>query len=142
MSEAASTTVDVMKENTARIMKKLDSQVPLYVKMHSDLYREHNRLLENFFKSAYALEHAEIDMLFPCWVPEIVEPWIRMQANATVSQIELAGVFLKWYPQMHVLTLKFLDRALQNYVRAICTPFQNGEAPSLDDGPNIRKDVS
>ena len=142
MSEAASTTVDVMKENTARIMEKLDSQVPLYVKMHSDLYREHNRLLENFFKSAYALEQAELDLLFHGRVPEIVEPWIRTQANVTVSQIELAGVFLKWYPQMHILTLKFLDRALQNYVHAICAPFQNGEAPSLDDEPDIREDVS
>lgn len=142
MSGDASTTVDVMKENTARIMDKLDSQMPLYVKMHSDLYTEHNRLSENFFKAAYALEQAELNLLFHGQVPEIVEPWIRLQANVTMSQIEMASMFLKWYPQMYVVTLKFLDQALQNYVRAVCAPLQDGEASSLDDMPDVRKDAA
>ena len=139
---SGNTTVDIIKENTDHIMKKLDSQVPLYVKMHSDLYREHNRLSENFFKAAYALEQAELDMLFGGQAPEVVEPWIRMQANVTVSQIELAGMFLKWCPQMYVLALKFLDQALQNYVRAVCAPFKNGEASSPNDDPDVQKDAS
>ena len=136
------TTVDIIKENTERIMKKLDSQVPLYVKMHSDLYRAHNRLTENFFKAAYALEQAELDMLFSGRVPEAVEPWIRMQTNTAVSQIELAGLFLKWCPQMYVLTLKFLDQALQNYVRAVSTSFQNGKTPGPDGDLGVQKDAS
>ena len=142
MSGDTVTTVDIMKENTERIIKKLDSQVPLYIKMNSDLYTAHNRLLENFFKAAYALEKAEIDMLFDGRVPEIVEPWIRMQANVTVSQIELAGMFLKWCPQMYVLALKFLDQALQNYVQFITALFQNGKVQSLDGDPDGREDIS
>lgn len=139
MSENESTTVDIVKENTARILEKIDSQVPLYVKMHSDLYRAHNRLLENTFKAAYSLERAELDLFIHARVPEVTEPWIRLHANAVVAQIELAGEFLKWYPQMYVLALKFLDRALQNYVRAICASTGDSEASGSDDGPDARK---
>ena len=133
MSGDVPTTVDVMKENAVRVMEKIDSQIPLYVKMSSDMYREHNSLLEHFFKAAYSLERTELEMFFSAWKSGTAEPWIRSYTNAVMAQAELAGGFLKWYPQMYVLTLKFLDKSLQDYVRAICSPFLDDGTANPDD---------
>ena len=44
-------TSDIVKDNAARVMKKIDTQIPLYVKMYSDLYREYMRIIEDTFEA-------------------------------------------------------------------------------------------
>jgi len=47
---------DVMKENTSKVIKKMESQIPSYVQEYSDLYTEYLHTFDDLFGTCYISE--------------------------------------------------------------------------------------
>ena len=109
--------MDVLKDSTTKVMKQIDAQVPLYVRMNSEIYREHNRLAESLLEVGYSLERIGVGASLRQEARWAVDAGIRMYAKTVMVQAEMYGEFLKWYPQMYVSMLRSFDQAMRNWVR-------------------------
>jgi hypothetical protein len=110
---------DVLKDSTSSVMKKIDAQVPLYIRMNTEMYREHNRLAESLLEAGYSLERMGPNAPLRQEVRWAMEMGIRLYAKTVMAQAEMCGVFLKWYPHAYVSTLKSFDQAMRNWTRII-----------------------
>ncbi len=108
-------TSDIVKDNAARVMKKIDTQIPLYVKMYSDLYREYMRIIEDTFEAGHTLELAKTNKLPQNQLSkDIVEYNIRTYSNAVLMGLDMYGEYLKWYSDIRLAGMKSLDQAIHN----------------------------
>ncbi len=54
---------DVFKENTTAVIEKLESQVPVYLQMYSDLYTEYLHSVDKLFGTCYISQKEFFDKL-------------------------------------------------------------------------------
>ena len=108
---------DVLKDSTTKVMKKIDAQVPLYVRMNSEIYRENNRLAKSLLEAGYSLERMGTGAPLRQEARWAMDTGIRLYAKTVMVQAEMYGEFLKWYPRMYVSVLRSFDRAMRNWVR-------------------------
>ncbi len=54
---------DVMKDNTSKVLKKMESQIPSYVQEYSDLYAEYLHTFDDLFGTCYISEKQFFDNL-------------------------------------------------------------------------------
>ena len=108
---------DVLKDSTTKVMKKIDAQVPLYVRMNSSIYREHNRLAKSLLEAGYSLERMGMGSPLRQDVRWAAEMGIRLYAKTMMVQAEMCGQFLRWYPQMYISALRSFDQVVRNWVR-------------------------
>ena len=111
---------DVLKDSTTKVMKKIDAQVPLYVRMNSSIYREHTRLAESLLEAGYSLERMGMGSPLRHEARWAAEMGIRLYARTMMVQAEMCGQFLRWYPQMYVSALRSFDHMVRNWVRMAC----------------------
>ena len=54
---------DIMKGNTSEIIKKMESQIPTYFQMHSDVYTEFLHTMDDLFGTCFIAEKEFFDKL-------------------------------------------------------------------------------
>ncbi|MCE2508958.1 MAG: hypothetical protein J4G04_06650 [Nitrosopumilaceae archaeon] len=116
MADGTRSMTDVLKDSTSKVMKTIDAQVPLYVRMNSSIYREHNRLAESLLEAGYSLERMGIGVPLGQEVRWAADMGIQLYAKTMMAQAEMYGEFLKWYPQVYVSALRSFDQAMKNWV--------------------------
>lgn len=110
-------TSDMVKDNAERIMNKIDTQIPLYVKIQSDLYREYIHIIEDFFKAGNTLESASTNTLFQDQLSKnIIEYNIRTCSNVVLVGLDIYGEYLKWYSDVRLAGMKSLNQSIHNYM--------------------------
>ena len=65
MSESSETIsiCDLFKENTSNLIKKMESQIPIYGQIYSDIYKEGLHMLDDVFGTCYISEKEFFDKL-------------------------------------------------------------------------------
>lgn len=117
---------DIIKENTTRVMHKIDTQIPLFVKMYSDLYKEYMRTVEDLFDAGYNLERAEINTMFrDPWSKNAMEHSVRTSSNTMLVNLDIYGEYLKWYSGMRIAGMRSIDQLVHSYMNAIGLPISN-----------------
>ena len=117
MADDTRSMTDVLKDSTTKVMKKIDAQVPLYVRMNSSIYREHNRLAESLLEAGYSLERMGMGSPLRQEARWAAEMGIRLYAKTMMVQAEMCGQFLRWYPRVYVSALRSFDQVVRNWVR-------------------------
>ena len=54
---------DLFKENTSNLIQKMESQIPIYGQIYSDIYKESLHMLEDIFGTCYISEKEFFDKL-------------------------------------------------------------------------------
>ena len=54
---------DLFKENTSNLVKKMESQIPIYGQIYSDIYKESLHMLDDVFGTCYISEKEFFDKL-------------------------------------------------------------------------------
>lgn len=109
---------DIINNNTKNVMKKIDKQVPLYVKMNADMYRANNRLIETFIEACSNMERlipVNIMQKDFIWMLEVQARFLSDMAMARASMFES---FLRMYPQMYVYTIKHVEQVMRSWTQA------------------------
>ncbi len=98
---------DVMKDNTSKVIKKMESQIPSYVQESSDLYAEYLHTIDDLFGTCYLSEKEFFDKF------NIDQKTLKAFDNLsgfwekiTTSQIETSTNFMRAYVQMRISAIK------------------------------------
>lgn len=135
-------TSDIVKDNAARVMKKIDMQIPLYVKIYSDLYREYMRIIEDTFEAGHTLETAETNKLPQNKLSkDIIEYNIRTYSNAVLMGLDVHGEYLKWFSDIRLAGIKSLDLAIHSYMTMAGMPIKRSASniPKSKTSPDTKK---
>lgn len=81
---------DVMKEDTSKIIQKLESQIPLNLQQYSDLYSDYLHTLEDTFGTCYISEKEFFDKLnIDQGILAAYQKYSNMLTDTFLDQIEL-----------------------------------------------------
>lgn len=116
-SESAETKIslcDVMKSNTSSIIKKAESQVPIYLQQYSDLYTAYLHTFDEIFGTCYIAEKEFFDKL------DIDQRTLKLYDNCgkifkdiISSQIDTSTQLLNSYIKMRLSSIESFDRYVQ-----------------------------
>jgi len=104
---------DVMKDNTSKVIKKMESQIPSYVQEYSDLYAEYLHTIDDLFGTCYISEKEFFDKLgFDQETLKTFDNYSKTLTNFYSSQIDMSTNFLRAYVKMRISAIKSYDRYL------------------------------
>ncbi len=104
---------DVMKDNTSKRIKKLESQIPSYFQEYSDLYTEYLHMFDDFFGTCYISEKEFFDNLgFDQETLKTFDNYSKTLTNFYSSQIDMSTNYLRDYVKMRISAIKSYDRYL------------------------------
>ena len=104
---------DVMKDNTSKVIKKMESQIPSYVQEYSDLYTEYLHMFDDLFGTCYISEKEFFDKLgFDQETLKTFDNYSKTLTNFYSSQIDMSTNFLREYAKMRISAIKSYDKNL------------------------------
>lgn len=98
---------DVMKENTSKIIKKLEMQVPISIQAYSDFYRSYLHSLDDIFGTCYIAEKQLVDKMgfdqnllrsfqkMSDDITSMIETQIDVMNNMQKAQLEIRSQLMK-----------------------------------------------
>ncbi len=102
---------DVMKDNTSKRIKKLESQIPSYFQEYSDLYTEYLHMFDNLFGTCYIAEKEFFDKLgFDQETLKTFDNYSKTLTNFYSSQVDMSTNYLRDYVKMRISAIKSYDR--------------------------------
>lgn len=102
---------DLMKNNTSKIIKKMESQIPSYTQLYSDLYTEYLHSIDDIFGTCYVSEKEFFDKFgFDQKTLKTFDNYSNLLTNFYASQIDIASNFLRTYVQMRISAIKSYDK--------------------------------
>ncbi len=114
---------DVMQNNTSEIIQKIESQIPTYVQLYSDLYTKYLHIIDDIYSTCYVSEKDFFGKLgMDKTTLGAFDMYWKSITDLTLNQIELATNFAKMYVQFRLLTIDSYDKVvhlmMDNYTRA------------------------
>jgi len=107
---------DIMKGNTSEIIKKMESQIPTYFQMHSDVYTEFLHTMDDLFGTCFIAEKEFFDKLnFDQYTLKLFDSYWKNITKMYSSQIDMSTNFLRAYSQMRISGIKLFD----NYIHVM-----------------------
>jgi hypothetical protein len=101
---------DIMKGNTSEIIKKMESQIPTYFQMHSDVYTEFLHTMDDLFGTCFIAEKEFFDKLnFDQYTLNLFDSYWKNITKMYSSQIDMSTDFLRAYSQMRISGIKLFD---------------------------------
>jgi hypothetical protein len=100
-----------MKNNTSEIIQKIESQIPAYVQLYSDLYTKYLQVIDDIYATWYVSEMAFFDKLgMDKSILGAFEMYWNSFTEMTLKQIEMTTKFAKMYVQLRLATLDSYDK--------------------------------
>lgn len=104
---------DVMKNNTSEVIRKLESQIPTYAELYSDLYTKYLHMIDDFYSTCYVSEKEFFDKLgMDKKTLGAFDAYWKFITEMTKSQIEQSTNFAKMYVQFRLSALDSYDKAV------------------------------
>ena len=102
---------DIMKNNTSKVIKKMESQVPTYIQNYSDLYTTYLHAFDDIFGTCYIAEKQFFDKLgIDPKTLKTLENYSNSLTNVCSSQIDASTKFLRTYVQLRTSAIESYDR--------------------------------
>lgn len=128
MASEGQSACDIARENTSRVMAKIDSQIPLYVKMQSDMYRRYRQMVDDLLEAGYALERTGLEVPFRSEYARLAASTAsRVYSNTLLAQLNVYGEFLKWYVQANRQNMRASEKAFRRFIRSLETKKGGGQ---------------
>ncbi|MFQ5573015.1 MAG: hypothetical protein ACE5EJ_02065 [Nitrosopumilaceae archaeon] len=101
---------DIMKGNTSEIIKKMESQIPTYFQMHSDVYTEYLHSMDDLFGTCFIAEKEFFDKLnLDQHTLKLFDSYWKNLTKMYSFQIDLSTDFLRTYSQVRISAIKLFD---------------------------------
>ena len=113
---------DVLKSNTSVVIKRAESQIPLYAQFYSDLYSEYLHSIDDLYGTCYISEKEFFDKLgIDQNLLKEFDKFSKTMAETYISQIEMSTHFLRSYVQMRISAIKSYD----SYMHVLMDSYAN-----------------
>ena len=101
---------DIMKEDSSEIIRKLESNVPLYFQNYSDLYTKYLHMFDDIFGTCYLAEKEFFDKLkIDQSILKQLKEHSRITKENYLDGIEVGTKFLDEYIKMRISTIETFD---------------------------------
>ena len=109
-TEAKISVCDIMKNNTSKVIKKLEAQIPSSVQQYSDLYTTYLHTVDDIFGTCYIAEKELFDNLnFDQGVLREFQGFSNVLTKTYLDQIEMSAKYVETYVQIRKSSLKTYD---------------------------------
>ncbi|MGD8299792.1 MAG: hypothetical protein PVG23_01980 [Nitrosopumilaceae archaeon] len=106
---------DVMKEDTSRVIQKLESQIPLNLQQYSDLYSAYLHTLEDVFGTCYISEKEFFDKLnIDQGILAAYQNYSNTLTDTFLDQIELLSKIKEQSIQAQKSNLQIFDKFMHS----------------------------
>jgi len=113
---------DVLKNNTSKVIRKMESQLPSNMQHYSDLYAEYLHFWEDIFDTCYISEKEFFDKLgYDQNAINNLDKSLSSYAKMTNTQIGISSNLLKSYTTLRIAGIKSFDR----YVHVMMSAYAN-----------------
>jgi hypothetical protein len=114
LSESKISLCDIMKSNTSSIIKKAESQVPIYLQQYSDLYTAYLHTFDEIFGTCYIAEKEFFDKLdIDQRTLKLYDNCAKIFKDIASSQIDTSTQLLNVYIKMRISAIESFDRYAQ-----------------------------
>ena len=101
---------DIMKEDSSEIIRKLESNTPLYFQNYSDLYTKYLHMFDDIFGTCYLAEKEFFDTLkIDQSILKQLKEHSRIAKENYLDGIEVGTKFLDEYIKMRISTIETFD---------------------------------
>ena len=102
---------DIMKSNTSKSLKKLESQIPTLVQQYSDLYSAYLHSLDDVFGTCFIAEKKFFDKIgFDQKTLKAFQEYSDTLTNLFSTQVDVGSSFLKSYVEMRMSQIDSFDK--------------------------------
>jgi hypothetical protein len=121
---------DIMKNNTSKIIKKVESQAPRVMQKYSDLYMAFLHTIDDISGTCYISEKEFFDKLnIDQGILKQVDKFSNALTTTYLNQIEISSKYLEEYIQMRVSALEvydnFMHTMMDSYAKTL-SQFNSG----------------
>jgi hypothetical protein len=110
---------DIMKGNTSEIIKKMESQIPTYFQMHSDVYTEFLHTMDDLFGTCFIAEKEFFDKLnIDQYTLNLFDSYWKNITKMYSSQVDVSTDFLRAYSQMRISGIKLFDNYMHSMMES------------------------
>jgi hypothetical protein len=115
---------DIMKDNTTATIRKIESQLPTYVQLYSDLYIEYLHSLDNVFGTCYISQKEFFDKMgFDQKILANLKEYWDAITSTFLTQIEMSTNFQSFYIKTRIEAIKSFNKyaqlSMENYTRIL-----------------------
>ena len=123
---------DIFKENTSKVIKKLEMEIPSHFQIYSDRYKEYFHVIDDIFGTCILSEKEFFDkMKIDKNLMKNIETYTNYFTGIGINQIENYDNCLKWYAQMRISGMKsydqFVHTMMNSYSKALSNFINNFE---------------
>ena len=115
--KATDTASGNMKDYTIEVIEKMDSKIPSYVKLYSDLYKKYLHIMDNFCNNCYSNQKEIFDKM---GVNDVVftmfDAYLESFKQMALLQIDINENMIKNYVGYRLTTLEFYDQIINNSI--------------------------
>ena len=108
---------NVMKENSSKIIQKLESKIPIFVQKNSDFYTENLHMLDDVFNTCYLSEKRFLDSM------NIDENYLKSfndfsnhMTDLIINQIDMNTKLFETYKQIQINYIRLFDESFHNMI--------------------------
>lgn len=121
--EKSASIYDSMKNNTSEIIQKMESKLPTYAHLYTDLYTKYLHTIDDLYGTCFLSEKKFSDKLgMDKTVIRAFDTYCKSVTSAILSQIDMSADFAKMYVQFRLVTIDSYDKVIHlmmdNYARA------------------------
>ena len=113
---------DLMQGNTSEVLKKMESQIPTYVQLYSDIYKEYIHTIDDLFGTCYISEKEFFDKIpIDQNTLKLIDSYWKNSIKIFGNQIDMSTNFLRVYSQMRISSIQAYDQ----YMHAVMDYYAN-----------------
>ena len=123
-SKSTISACDIMKNNTSKIIRKMESQIPSYVQLYSDYYKEYLHSLDDIFGTCYIAQKEFFDkMAVDKNTLSLFDNYWNGLTKFYSSQIEMSTNFVRAFIKTRISAIKSWDQyvhfMMDSYARSL-----------------------
>ena len=117
---------DIFKDNTSKVIKKLEMQIPSHFQIYSNMYKEYLHVIDDIFGTCILSEKEFFDkMKIDKNLMKNIETFTNYFTGIEINQIENYDNYLKWYAQIRISGMKSYDQFVHTMMNSYSKTLAN-----------------
>jgi len=107
----------IIQDNTSEIIEKIDSKIPSYVQLYSDLYKKYLHMASNLCDVTYSSQKKFYDKIGVSDAGLVMfDTYLRSVKKMILLQIDINENIVKSYVNNRLTVLEFYDQMMSNNI--------------------------
>jgi pyruvate carboxylase len=121
---------NIMKDNTSEIIEKIDSKIPVYAQLYSDVYKKYLHIMSNFYGTSCLAQKEFFDKMgVNDAILTMFDVYLRLVKQMILLQIDINESMAKSYVGHRLTVLDFYDQMINTNIANFAKMF----FPIFDD---------